>query len=476
MSILSYNLLKEVSFVHIIVFYKNVYNINCEVILMIKNIFIIAIPIVIQNFISALLNMLSTIMIGRVGETQIAAVGIANQVFFLFTLILFGICSGFGIFVAQFWGKKDIHNIKKIVGLGATINFLISLLFMLIALMLPRQIMSIFSNDTAVITQGAIYLKTVCLSYIFAGISMNFGFALRCVEQAFLPMVITSFALICDAFLNYTLIFGHFGAPMMGIKGAALATLIARAIEVTLMVSILYYRKSIVAFYICDILSITKEFVSKIYKTVAEVVVNDALWGLGIVIYSAAYGRIGTGAMASIQICSTVQNLFMVIVFGICSACSVMVGNSVGAGDTSKAKDYSRKFLLLGSLTGLALGCILALCNSTIITLFKVSESVSQNSQIILYILAASMLIRVFNMIVVVGIFRGGGDSKSCLIIETFTMWCIGIPLAFIGAIYFRLPVYWVYALVNIEELAKFILSFIRFISYKWIKNLIHNI
>lgn len=435
----------------------------------------VAAPIIIQNFISTSLNMVDTVMIGVVGETQIAAVGIANQVFMLFSMILFGICSGCGIFISQFWGKRDTNNIKNVVGIQVSSTLLISALFTAAAFLTPKEIIAIFNKDAEVILFGSKYLKVVSMSYAFTAVTFCFSFALRCTEKAVYPMIVSAVALMSNTFLNYVLIFGNFGFSSMGVEGAALATVIARSIETTLIIAIVYSRHRILAPGFRNILLTNSAFFKKICKTTFPVLLNELCWGLAFVIYSVAYGRIGKEAIASIQISSTVQNLFMILCFGIANASGVMIGKRIGAGNEEEGRDYAHRFAILSIATGIFIGFMIFVSGPLILGFFRVSQGVLRDSYQILKIHSLVMPLRVFNIVAIVGILRGGGDAEHAFIIEASTMWVIGVPLAFAGALLFKLPIYGVVALTTLEEIGKFILCMYRLVSDRWINNLVKN-
>lgn len=441
-----------------------------------KILYVIALPIVIQNLIASSLNMVDTVMIGRVGESEIAAVGIANQLFFLFTILIMGFYSGSGIFISQFWGNKDEKNIRKILGLSLLIGIVVSVIFTFLALALPEKIIRIFNKDTNVVKLGSDYLKIVGISYIFTAITFAFSIALRCIGKTVLPMIVSIIALLINTSLNYVLIFGHFGAPEMGVKGAALATTIARVIETIILIIYVYAGKGTLAANFKEMFNFDKAFVIKSFETIIPVVLNEICWGLGAVVYSIAYGRIGTQAIAAIQITSTIQNLYMVLVFGIANAAAVMVGNQIGAGEEEKGRKYAYRLAGLGAITGMFLAIFIAMTAKGVLNIFKVSDTVIHDSLMILYITAFIMVMRVLNIILIVGVLRGGGDARYSLKLEAFTMWGIGVPLSFIGALLFKLPVYGVVALLTIEEIVKCIFAVKRLISNKWINRVIHSI
>lgn len=440
-----------------------------------RNLFKIALPVVIQSFIGCSLNMVDTIVVGRLGESAIAAVGIANQYFFLFNLLAMGIASGCGIFISQLWGKRDVKNIRKVLGVSLLLGGAASILFTIVATSAPRQIISMFNSDPTVVELGSKFLKISALSYFFTAMTFGYSISSRSIEKAVGPMMVSAFALLLNTGLNVILVFGKFGLAPLGVTGSAIATLVSRIVETVLMISYVYASKSVLAARIKEMAGVSKEFVSNIIKTVIPVVLNEACWGLGMVVYSMVYGRIGTQAIASVQICSTVQNIFMVITFGLASAATVMIGNKIGAGDEETGKTYARKFAKLGCMVGAFLAIALAASSPKILTLFNVSQRVCHDSLMILYITSLIMVVRVFNIILIVGILRGGGDAKYSLMAEAFTMWFIGIPLSLAGAFLLHLPVYGVAALVTAEEVAKCILGVVRLRSNKWINDVTHD-
>jgi putative MATE family efflux protein len=435
----------------------------------------IALPIVIQNFIASFLNMLDTVMVGKLGETEIAAVGIANQYFFFFNMFLLGMCAGCGVFISQFWGKGELENIKRIMGIGLISATVVSLLFMVLGFLFPGKIMAVFNNDPKVIGLGAGYLRMVLVSYLFTGITFVFNFSLRSIGKTVQPMLISGFALICNVCFNYLFIFGKLGAPAMGVEGAALATLIARTVETITLVAYIYGRKVVLAASAQELTDLSFEFVKKSYRVIFPVILNDICWGLASLVYAAVYGRMGTQAVAVVQICNTVNNLFLVAIFGLSSAAAVMVGNSIGAGEEELGKRYAKRFSILGVAVGIVLGALLALTSPAVLKVFNVSDIVRSDSQNILYIISAIFFIRVWDVILIVGILRGGGDAKQAFLIEGFTMWFIGVPLTILGAFVLRLPVYYVYALAILEEISKCVLGLMRLKSGRWIRNVTHN-
>ncbi|MDR7855256.1 MATE family efflux transporter [Tissierella sp.] len=437
-----------------------------------RNMLKIALPVMIQNLITSSLNMVDTIMVGKLGEVEIAAVGIANQYFFFFTMILIGLCGGCSVYISQYWGKKDFTNIKRVLGLGLVSVLLVSIIFMAVGFINPEKIISIFNKDSTVIDLGGKYLFIVLFSYIFTAVTFIYSYSLRSIGNTLAPLIVNIAALLCNVFFNYILIFGKFGAPALGVEGAAIATLIARVVEAIALVFLVYKDNGVFAAKLRELKDLNLDFFKKSYRIILPVLLNDVLWAMASLIYSVVYGRMGTGATAAIQICNTVSNMFMVVTFGMASASAIMIGNSIGEGKEEQTIDYAKKFMGISSFVSIILGLSLALTSPLILDLFSVSSEVRSSTLIMLYIISIIFIVRFLGMIIIVGILRGAGDARSALIIEGSTMWFIGVPLTIMGAFLFKLPVHLVYALAILEEVAKLILGLMRLKSRKWINNI----
>lgn len=436
----------------------------------------IALPITLQNLIMSSVNMVDTLMITQLGDANIAAVGLANQVFFFFSLILFGVNSGSSIFVAQFWGKKDVKNIRRILGLALLICGTISIIFTIGALFVPELLMRIFTDEKDVVEIGVQYLRVIAISYLATAVSFTFNTALRSVGQAKVPMFVSMVALVINTVFNYFLIFGKFGFPEMGAAGAALATLIARVVEMILILYITYNTRNALAAKLHELIDISKDFVVKYFKTAAPVIINEFFWSLGTVMYSVAYARIGKEATSAVQIANTIQNIFLVLSRGMSNACAVMIGNEIGAGNKEKSIAYARTFIIIGPALGIILGVILFTSTPLIMTLFNnVSAQVYDYTTKILMVISITMSTKIINGLLVVGIFRSGGDTRFSMFLEMGSVWLVGVPMAFFGALVLKVPVYWVLALVSLEEVVKAAIGIPRLLSNKWVRNVVEH-
>lgn len=433
----------------------------------------LAIPVIMQNLITSSLSMVDSVMVGKLGNEPVAAVGIANQYGLLVFLMYAAIHSGAGIYIAQFWGKRDYENIGRVVNIGAALAVGVSLIFSIAGIFFPAQIVSIFNTKPLVIELGSDFLSIFSFSFVFASISFGVSVNLRSIGKSAMPMVISGIALAINTLLNIVLIFGIGSFPAMGVKGSATATLISRVIEmlIFLIVSSRYYE--VLRIRISVLRKVTSDLFKRVTATMIPVVLNEICWGLGFAVYSVAYGRISTEAFAAVQITNNITNLFLVAGFGMASASAVMVGHTIGAGEEHKARDYAWKFVIMCILGGVVLGTALYFTAPAVVNLFEVTPDVLRTAIIILNINAFIIPIRLTNIVAVVGILRGGGDAGFAFKAEGLTMWLIGVPLAFIGAFVFRLDVQWVVLLVMAEELVKMAITVQRLKSDKWIKNVV---
>jgi putative MATE family efflux protein len=439
-----------------------------------RKLLLVAVPIIVQNFISSSLNMVDTVMIGKLGDQSIAAVGLGNKVFFLFIVILFGVYSGASIFTAQYWGKEDVKNVRRVLGVSLILGVSIAFIFTLAIMIFPQGILKIFSKDLKVIELGAEYISVVGLSYIFTAISFAYGFSARTIGQGKIPMVVSAISLGINTIFNYILIFGNFGTMALGVKGAAYATLIARIVELILIMFIVYNSNIAIAAKFSELIDFSRDFVVKIFKTALPVILNEFFWSLGMTTYAVFYARMSTEAIASVQIGDTITGLFFILSIGLGNACAVMLGNEIGANNQEVAIDYSKKFFRVGIIFSSILAFILFIASPLIVSFFNVSEGVSNNTILILKIVSLFLVVKTCNMIIIVGILRSGGDTKYAMVIEMGSVWLIGVPLVWLGTTYWNLPIYTIVFLANLEEVVKLAIGIPRVISKRWVKNLVN--
>ncbi|GAB4438991.1 MAG: MATE family efflux transporter [Anaerolineae bacterium] len=428
----------------------------------------LASPIVAQNFIIFSLGMVDVLMIGQLGEGAVAAVGVADQVFFLAILMFFGITSGAAIFTAQYWGKKDIRRIRSVLGLCLAMSLAGALFFSTVAVLAPAWVIGIYSTDPEVIALGSSYLRVVGLSYAATAITTSYSAVLRSIENVKLPMLVSLMALSLNTVLNYGLIFGNFGLPALGVTGAAIATAGSRALEAVLLLVIIYGSKLPVAASPAEMFDFSSISLPQFFKTTLPVVGTEIAWSFGITTYNIVFARIGTESIAAFNIAATVDRLIFVIFIGLGNACAIMIGNRIGAGEQDIATSYGKRYLVLGPFIAVLVGLIMVMISNPILSLYKVSADTVAYARYIMLIMAMSLPIRSSNLLALIGILRSGGDTRYAFFIDAGAIWCIGVPLAFLGAFVLQLPVHWVYLMVMTEEVVKLILSLQRFFSQRW--------
>lgn len=434
----------------------------------------LAVPIAMQSLVASSLNMVDAVMVGQLGENAIAGVSIANQMFFLLNLLLFGTYSGASIFAAQYWGKSDVHEVRRVLGICLKIGCAISLVFSLVSIIFSRAIIGIFNDHPVVIELGAQFLEINALSFVIMAVSFCYAQLGRSTGSVKLPMVASIIALSLNTLLNYLLIGGHMGFPALGVRGASLATLISRIVEVVIIVSVIYIGRYPVAASMQELLSFDMDFIKKFAKTTFPVIVHEGLWSLGMTFYTFIYGHIGKDVVATMSIVSTIDRIALVLFFGLSNACAIMVGHKIGEGKPELASKDAGTLLVLSPLAGIFAGALILISSKSVLGLFDVSADVKSSAMQILTIIAFIFPARAFNFIMIVGVTRAGGDTKFSLFMEILPLWLIAIPLAALGGLYFHLPFVYVYLLAITEEFIKLSLGLKRFFSGKWIHNVTH--
>lgn len=439
-----------------------------------KTMFMLAIPITLQSFITSSLNFIDTMMVGSLQEAAISAVGLANQYMFIFTLCIMGINAGANVFMSQMWGKRDITGIKTYLGVDLTVGMVASCLFGALAFFRPDTIMEIMTPDSEVIELGIDYLRVVAVSCIFMNFTQAYSTALRSTEQTKLPLYGSLLGVALNIILNWIFIFGKFGAPVMGVAGAALATSLARLVEMLFIIGIVYMSKNKVAAKIKEMFNYKLSTLATYFKTSWSVIVNELIFSAGTAAYSVAYAKISTNASATMQISSTIINMFFIFLTGVGTAAAIMIGNRVGAGEEKRAKEYANHVAILAPFIGIVLGVIMWLFAPIVSGWFDIQPETYNAAVMVLRIMAVFMPLRSFNAIMIIGVFRGGADTTYSMLVQAVTIMCYSVPLAFIGAMLLKWPVHLVFLLVCTEEVIKMPFELWRLKTGRWMKNLVN--
>ena len=453
---------------------------NLDKKLVYKKVLTIGLPVAIENMIYALMNFIDMFMVGTenvvlgLGTVAVAGLGFANQMFMIFMTSLFGMNSGGGILAAQYFGNKDYKNLKKCLGITIIIGFLFSLLFLFAGLFTPELVISIFTKDKKVIKIGAEYLKIVAWTYPLIGIGFAFNMELRAIGKTKYSFYSSFIGLLINATINYTLIFGHFGFPAMGVRGAAIATVIARIISTGYIIFIIYKLKLPIAGKINELFDLSLEFFIKVMKISLPVFIHEILWVLGASMYVVIFGRMGTDFAASVQIVKSISSLVLTLLFGLSSATAAIIGNEIGAGREEKAYDYSIILIKVAIICGILIGIFVFLFSPLLLTLMKVNPRIYPLTQEIIAAEVFVIFIKAISLQLLVGILRSGGDTLWTMFVDLIPLWFIAIPITFFAGLHLGLPVAFVYLISCSDEVIKIIPCLKRLKSKKWINNLVN--
>ena len=434
--------------------------------------FKIAIPTIIEFLISSLVYLLDVFMVGRFGEPALAAVGIVSRFFTISILFMFGIGSGAAVFTAQYWGKKDTEKIKPILGIALTLTTISSIIFTIISLILPAEIIGLFTNDPEVINLGTDYFRLLGIGQIFFGISVSFFSVLTSTENVKYTMTSTALALFFDTIISYLLIFGIGIFPELGVMGAGVGTLCGRIIQLGLLLFFSYFLKLPTAAKLKELGSFSKGLFKKYLVKAIPVILQHVLWGLGLIIFVYVYAQLSTESIAAFQVASTIEEICLLFLTGIGISAATMIGNRIGANEEKKAINYAKKFLIITYIMSFILMIILFLIRDIVAGAFNVSLLGRSHISSILFVMAIAIWGKATNILFYTGILKGGGDTAFCMIIDIGGMWLIGVPIAFLTGFIFNFPIYIIIAFISIDEFVKMIIGYKRFYSKKWIQNL----
>ena len=434
----------------------------------------LAFPIALQNLLTSSFMLVDTLMVGQLGDTTLASVGMAGQLSFMLNMVLFGLCSGASVFASQYWGNGDKKGIRRVLGITLIFSLFLSVCFMLFGIFLGKPLMYIFNKDNEVISIGRAYLSIAAFSYPAVAISFIFNTFLRSTEKVHLPMYVSIVTTVLNAILNYGFIFGKFGLPLMGVRGAALATCISAWCGVFLIFFISLIEKNILIAPLNQLFGFSKADIAQYFKKAAPVLFNESFWGFGTFIYNVIFSNLGYEYYAAVTILRTFENIAFVFFVGLCSACGIMIGKSVGCGNIKRAVEDSKRFAVIVPLFALIIGWIIIIFRAPLISLFNFQNNITdltiKTAMGIMLIYALEMPIRNIPYIQIVGIFRSGGDTLSGVKYDLGSLWLLAIPGTFIAAFVLKLPFVAVFAAMYIfEDYLKTFLCLRHYRTGRWL-------
>ena len=429
----------------------------------------LALPIAAQNLLSTSFRLVDTLMIGRLGDISIAAVGLAGYVSFFVELLTFGVASGSAVFLSQYHGAGNRKGILRVFGVLLTFVVPIGVLFTIITFLFPTGVMQVFTDDPALIAEGARYLKYACFSYAAVTLNLSLTNVLRSTENVKIPMWTSGICAAANAVLNYLFIFGGLGIAPMGVAGAGLATAISSTLSPVLILTISVIQRNVLIAPLRDIFRI-RGFVREFWSRALPVLLNEGLWSLSIIGINMVFGRMGADNYAALTVVRTVENIVFVVFVGLCNACNIMVGKAIGARQIELGKRYACQFMLLVPVFGIFLGTVVALLRAPVIGLFDISASAAYTARVMLLIYSVDITLRNIPYMGVVGIFRAGGDTKYGLFCDMLVQYVVDLPVVYVLGFVLKSSFLATYAIMVLaEDVVKFSLTLPHFLRMKWI-------
>lgn len=434
-----------------------------------KEIVRLALPIALQQFMTALVGACDAIMLGKLSQDAMSAVSLATQVTFVFNLFMFAFMAGENMFVAQYYGKGDYTGISQVFSLVTKICGCIAVVFLAGTLFFPEQLMRILTNEETLIVLGSEYLRVIGISYVFSGIAQTFLVIMKNCGAVNMSTLINGVMVILNIALNAVFIFGLSGFPKMGIKGAALATVLATVVQFLWSVGYVLCRIRAVKF---SLRSCEKKLFGRFWQKAVPLLINNLAWGIGFSMYSVIMGHLGTDAVAANGIANISKNLVVCFCLGLGNAGSIIVGNRLGADRLQEAKEVGETLTKTAIIAGIVSGLVLIALSPFITKMVDLTPTARGYLQKMLLISSYYIAGKSVNCMTIGGIFAAGGDSKFGMLCDSVTLWCIIVPLGCICAFILKLPVMVVYFVLNLDEIIKLPVVYKHYKKYKWIKNL----
>ena len=434
-----------------------------------KEIVRLALPIALQQFMTALVGACDAIMLGKLSQDAMSAVSLATQVTFVFNLFMFAFMAGENMFVAQYYGKGDYTGISQVFSLVTKICGCIAVVFLAGSLFFPEQLMRILTNEETLIVLGSEYLRVIGISYVFSGIAQTFLAIMKNCGAVNMSTLINGVMVMLNIVLNAVFIFGLSGVPKMGIKGAALATVLATVVQFLWSVGYVLCRIRAVKF---SLRSCEKKLFGRFWQKAVPLLINNLAWGIGFSMYSVIMGHLGTDAVAANGIANISKNLVVCFCLGLGNAGSIIVGNRLGADRLQEAKEAGGTLTRTAIIAGIVSGLVLIALSPFITKMVDLTPTARGYLQKMLLICSYYIAGKSVNCMTIGGIFAAGGDSKFGMLCDSVTLWCITVPLGCICAFILKLPVMVVYFVLNLDEIIKLPVVYKHYKKYKWIKNL----
>ena len=443
-----------------------------------KRVMILALPIAMQSLITIGVNMLDTIMVGQLGETELSAVSLANQFINIYHIFCMGIGMGASVLVSRYWGmrerepEKAMEALKKTICLMVRLTLALALLFALVTLFIPETIMKMYTVETDIIANGVIYFKYSIITYFFLGLSLVCTIVLRSVGQVQIPLYVSVGAFAVNLVANYGLIFGKLGMPKMGIAGAALGTLIARLYEAAVICGYLFFVDKKIGMRLKHLTMKTRDLLGEYIRISIPVLISDGILAIGNNSVAMVIGRLGQSFVAANAITSVTQQMSNVLIQGVCQAGAIVTGQTLGEGDKEKAQDQAYGFLGFGLGLGMVSALVIMAISRPVISAYQVADTTANMAAQLMNAISLIVVFQATNSIMTKGVLRGGGDTRMLMLADNIFLWVLSIPLGLLAGFVLKLPPFWIYFFLKFDQVAKAVWCVLRLRSGKWIKKI----
>ncbi len=437
-----------------------------------KHLFSLALPIALQNMISFSVSLTDNIMVGSLGEVAISGVYMCNQIQIILQMLVVGIGTAQLVIAAQYWGKGDKNSVKGIVNIAVKVVIIFAVAFWIAVFFFPEQILGLYNNDQQVVAEAMKYAAVICFSYVFFAVSNLLLASMRCVGTVQIGLYISIVSFFVNVVLNWILIFGHLGAPAMGVQGAAVATLITRIVEFMIVSGYVLLIDKKLMLKLQDFFSINMTLAKDFFRYGFPVILGDVLWGINLTLQGAIVGRLGPSSIAAVSIASTLYSVISVGVYGTANASAIVIGNAVGEGDISKIKYIAVRFQRIFLLVGVCTGAFLFLMKDLFLNFYQISHETFSVARTLMIVLSITVIGTAYQMSTLTGIVRAGGAVHFVLINDIIFVWGIVIPLSFVMAFVIGAPTWIVFLCLKCDQILKCAVAVVKVNRYDWIKKL----
>ncbi|WP_130838091.1 MATE family efflux transporter [Lachnoclostridium sp. Marseille-P6806] len=432
----------------------------------------VAFPVALQSMITIGVNMLDTVMLGRLGETALSSSALANQFIGIYHICCMGIGMGASVMMSRYWGMKELCSLRQTVTVMLRICAAVGMVFTLVTLLAPTQIMRVYTPEADVIQDGVGYFRLSALSYLLTGFSLTLSIALRSVGLAGIPLLSACSSFSVNLLCNWIFIFGNLGAPRLETAGAALGTLIARAVELVILGGYFFFFDARIRYRVNDLFFSCRTILPEYLRISVPVIVSDSLMAFGNSAVAMIMGRIGAGFVAANSITFVTQQLTMVLTQGVSQAGCIITGNTLGEGRREQAFAEGYWFTFLGTALGV-IACLVILCISRPVTgFYRVMPETRAIALDLMHAVAFLLIFQSANSILTKGVLRGGGDTKFLMFADVFFLWAASVPLGILAGLYWKLPAFWIYFFMKIDQIIKCAVCMYRLRSGRWIKDI----